>query len=259
MDWKMIYQTADRTRKDRMEPQRYILESANFFEGPSPSLRAAEIIRRRRSAVALEPKGIIRLEQFLSMLDKTMPRRNCAPFDIEVMQPAVNLLLFVHGVEKLSPGLYFLLRTDVKLQRLQSLCRSGFAWEAVTSEVPLYLLEEGDFRQTAAKVSCYQEIAGDGAFSLGMIAHFRDVLKKAPYHYPHLYWETGLIGQVLYLEAEAHGVRGTGIGCYFDDPVHEILGLKDNSLQSLYHFTVGRPVEDPRVKTLAPYYHLQKT
>jgi len=27
-----------------------------------------------------------------------------------------------------------------------------------------------------------------------------------------------MIGQVLYLEAEAQGVRATGIGCFFDDP-----------------------------------------
>src|SRR3989338_3532668 len=61
------------------------------------------------------------------------------------------------------------------------------------------------------------------------------------------FWETGMIGQVLYLEAEAHGVRGTGIGCFLDDPVHEILGLKDHTFQSLYHFTIGGPVEDARL------------
>jgi SagB-type dehydrogenase family enzyme len=37
--------------------------------------------------------------------------------------------------------------------------------------------------------------------------------------------EAGLVGQVLYLEAEAAGVRGTGIGCFFDDPVHQAFGL----------------------------------
>ncbi len=62
-----------------------------------------------------------------------------------------------------------------------------------------------------------------------------------------------MIGQVLYLEAEAAGVRGTGIGCFFDDPVHEVFGLEGNAYQSLYHFTVGGPVEDPRLTTLPPY------
>jgi hypothetical protein len=66
-----------------------------------------------------------------------------------------------------------------------------------------------------------------------------------------------MIGQVLYLEAEAHGFRGTGIGCFFDDALHALAGLADSAWQSLYHFTVGRPVEDPRLTTLPPYEHLE--
>jgi hypothetical protein len=68
-----------------------------------------------------------------------------------------------------------------------------------------------------------------------------------------LFREAGLIGQVLYLEAEACGMRGTGIGCYFDDAVHDLLGLADDRFQSMYHFTVGRPVDDARLETSAAY------
>jgi hypothetical protein len=57
----------------------------------------------------------------------------------------------------------------------------------------------------------------------------------------------------LYLEAEAAGVRATGIGCFFDDPVHQVMGFNDASFQSLYHFTTGGAVEDPRLTTLPPY------
>ena len=105
-------------------------------------------------------------------------------------------------------------------------------------------------------VSCHQEIAGSSAFSLGMIATFKETIEKEPYRYRHLLWETGMIGQVLYLEAEAHGVRGTGIGCFFDDAVHDMMGIKGNQYQSLYHFTIGVPIEDPRLTTYPPYYHL---
>ena len=59
-----------------------------------------------------------------------------------------------------------------------------------------------------------------------------------------MFWESGVVGQVLYLEAEAAGARATGIGCFYDDPVHDVLGLKGHEFQSLYHFTVGIPVED---------------
>ena len=91
-----------------------------------------------------------------------------------------------------------------------------------------------------------------------MIARFGAVVEKTPWRYPTLFWEAGMIGQVLYLEAEAQGVRGTGIGCYFDDPMHEILGLRNHAYQSLYHFTVGGAVEDPRLTTQPPYVHLPR-
>jgi len=103
-------------------------------------------------------------------------------------------------------------------------------------------------------VSCRQEIAGDGAFALGMIAEFEPTLRReGPWFYRRLFWETGAIGQVLYLEAEAAGVRATGIGCFFDDPVHDVFGFPDATFQSLYHFTIGGPVDDPRLTTLPPY------
>jgi hypothetical protein len=108
-------------------------------------------------------------------------------------------------------------------------------------------------------LSCHQDIAADGAFSVGMLAEYEDTLAHAPWAYRSLFWETGMIGQVLYLEAEAAGVRGTGIGCYFDDPVHELLGLRTRAFQSLYHFTVGGALEDTRLQTLPPYAHLNRT
>jgi len=57
----------------------------------------------------------------------------------------------------------------------------------------------------------------------------------------------------LYLGAEAAGMRATGIGCYFDDVLHHALGLQDRTWQSLYHFTIGTPVDDPRLRSAPPY------
>jgi hypothetical protein len=120
--------------------------------------------------------------------------------------------------------------------------------------LPLFLLQQGDARALAAQLSCGQDIAGQSAFSMAMIAEFEPSLRHhGPWFYRRLFWETGLIGQVLYLEAEAAGVRATGIGCFFDDPVHQVMGFKDASFQSLYHFTTGVAVEDPRLTTLPPY------
>jgi hypothetical protein len=106
----------------------------------------------------------------------------------------------------------------------------------------------------AREIACQQDIAADGCFSLAMLAGFRAPLARhGAWFYPRLYWEAGMLGQVLYLEAEAAGVRATGIGCYFDDPLHVLLGLQDNTFQDLYHFTVGGAVEDTRLGTEPAY------
>jgi nitroreductase len=170
--------------------------------------------------------------------------------------PCVHLLLFVHNVTGLPRGLYLFCRHNGDLERLQTDLRPEFVWRSVYPDMPLYLLREADLRAEAIRVSCHQDIAGDSAFAVGMLARFDSVVQSAPYRYRHLFWETGMIGQVLYLEAEAQGLRGTGIGCFFDDAVHRIAGIDNHSWQSLYHFTVGYAVEDPRLSTLPPYAHL---
>ncbi|HUL13294.1 MAG TPA: nitroreductase family protein, partial [Methylococcaceae bacterium] len=107
--------------------------------------------------------------------------------------------------------------------------------------------------QLAKTIHCHQAIAADSAFALGMLAEYEDTLTAAPWRYRQLHWEAGLLGQALYLEAEALGLRGTGIGCYFDDTFHQLLGLSGRAFQSLYHFTVGYPLTDSRILTLPPY------
>ena len=135
--------------------------------------------------------------------------------------------------------------------------RPEFLWQRpplCPQGLPLFLLKEGDCRALTANVSCGQDIAGDGAFSLSMIAEYMDSLVVyGSGFYRNLYWEAGLVGQVLYLEAEESGIRATGIGCYFDDPVHEVFGISSRDWQSFYHFTVGNPVEDVRLTTLPAY------
>jgi nitroreductase len=124
--------------------------------------------------------------------------------------------------------------------------------------VPLWRLGRGDFREFARTLSCHQDIAADGAFSLGMLARFGAVLREqGAGAWRELFWESGMVGQALYLAAEAAGLRGTGIGCFFDDVLHRALGLKGHDWQSLYHFTIGYPVEDPRLRHAPPYAHLE--
>ena len=226
-------------------------------------LSAGQIIRQRRSAVALDGKTSISMESFFTMLARVVPcsernlRSRPMPWDAVSWSPAVHLAIFVHRVVGLTPGLYVLVRDLNRLDAVKQSFHQHFPWQSPTQapkDVPLFLLEEGDAQELATRVSCGQDIAGMSAFSLGMIAEFEPTLRKyGPSFYRRLFWETGMIGQVLYLEAEAAGVRGTGIGCFFDNPVHQLLGISDRTFQSLYHFTIGGAVDDLRLTTLPAY------
>jgi SagB-type dehydrogenase family enzyme len=257
-NWEIIYETADLTRKPPTAEKKYDFGERAWGHDAGSQLSAAEIIRQRRSATDFDGRGSVTKNQFLTILDKTLPRNHCAPFDVELIEASIHLLIFVHHVADLAPGLYFFCRNNQDINPLKKLARPGFAWQPVEKAFPLYMLKEGNIRQQATMVSCHQDIAGSSAFSLGMIARFKASITDKPFRYRHLFWESGMIGQVLYLEAEAHGVRGTGIGCFFDDAVHEILGTEDNQYQSLYHFTIGQPIEDPRLTTYPAYHHLSR-
>ncbi len=260
VEWELIDSVADACVKP---PTPELAISAPTTESPAPlnprrpSIPGRTLIHQRRSAVAMDGRTSITAEQFYLMMDRVLPRFKQPPWSALGPPAHVHLGLFVHLVEGLTPGLYFLVRSPGQLATLRESMRSEFTWQKPTGcpkTVPLYHLMSGDFRAAAGQVSCGQDIAASGAFSLGMIVDFEGPLETHDaWIYRRFFWETGMIGQVLYLEAEAAGIRSTGIGCFFDDPVHDLFGLKDRKYQSLYHFTVGGPVEDARLTTLPPY------
>lgn len=227
---------------------------------PSPRLPARKLIRQRRSAVAMDGRTHIGRDVFYRMLVRLMPSLSPRIFRVLPWRPRISLALFVHRVEDLERGLYLLVRDGSHFGSLREAIRGEFAWEkpsACPDGLELYRLLLGDARGAARVISCHQDIAADGAFALGMLAEFESSLvQRGSWFYPRLFWETGLIGQLLYLEAEAAGIRATGIGCFFDDLMHQLLGISDRSWQSLYHFTVGGPLEDSRIQTLDAYFHL---
>lgn len=259
--WEAIDEVSAATLKPATDKKKFIYNEDEFIEREITGVNAANIIRQRRSGQSYDGETSISRNDFLAILDKTIPRRQCAPFDAGIGEVSVHLLIFAHRVTGLDAGLYILFRDEKDIEDFKGKCTADLLWEGVSNvpdTLPLYLLKRGDFSQEASYISCEQEIAGAGVFSIGMIARFRANIENEPHSYRRLFWEAGMIGQVLYLEAEAHSLRGTGIGCYYDDIVHELLGFSDNTYQDLYHFTVGKALEDTRITTLAPYGHLKR-
>ncbi|MEN8218782.1 MAG: SagB/ThcOx family dehydrogenase [Pseudomonadota bacterium] len=261
-EWPLIETVVEATIKP-------VTEETDWTAPPLPPLlpisctsRAADLIRQRRSAQRFETVAPLSLQTFYRLLDSTLPRNGAVPWDVFPHMPRIHLVLFVHRVAGLSPGVYILLRRDGIEDNLRAaLQHEHFKWikpDKCPKYLHFYQLVRGNAQNVALQISCHQEIAADSAFSLGMLAEFEAGLKKGPWGYRQLFWEAGIVGQVLYLEAEALGVRGTGVGCYFDDAVHNMLGLTGTRYQSMYHFTIGTPLHDKRLQTLPPYAHLQK-
>jgi SagB-type dehydrogenase family enzyme len=253
VDWPIIDAVAEATRGDgKFEPgSRFYgwqIEPGSICR----PLYERAVTLQRRSATAFHGGYALRRDAFLQMLGRVQPRT--PPWDVIDWPPHVHLAMFVHRVDGMTPGIYAYLRNPAVFDEWKRTMRPEFLWEQPEPGVPLYLLVPIDCRRMANRLSCDQDIAEDGYFSLGMIARLESALReRGPSFYRRLFWECGLIGQVLYLEAEAATSRATGIGCFYDNPVHELLGLSGHEWQSLYHFSMGIPIEDSRL-TSEPGY-----
>ena len=265
--WPVIDEVATATEKLSCPGEAFwspiVFENSPDMSGIGDSpLALRRIIHQRRSAVALDCHTGITRDAFYQILLKVMPGSRQIPFTTLPWRPCVDLLLFVHRVADLTPGLYALVRDPMRKGALERAMDRALAWtraDRCPASLPLFFLEADDARGVAQQTSCDQEIAADGVFAAAMLSEYRASLEAfGPWFYRRLYWETGVIGQVLYLEAEASGIRSTGIGCFFDDLTHRVFGLTGDRFQVLYHFTMGGPVEDPRLRTHPPYQHLAR-
>jgi len=206
------------------------------------SKESKEVVMKRRSAQVMDySQSKITQIQFVTLLESIAHDKS-----------SVHLAIFIHNIENIESGLYMYLRNKEHLELLKVVCDAEFLWKENGQN--LFLLKLGDYRVAAKAISCSQDIAADKAFSLGMLSHFKTPIQEyGAQHYKELYWECGAIGQQLYLEATSLNLSATGIGCFLDDDMHKILGLSDDSFQSLYHFTVGRAIVDVRLQNDPAY------
>jgi SagB-type dehydrogenase family enzyme len=265
--WPVIDQVAQASRATGQGNERSKFPAIPPL-APSPcTAGSAQIIRQRRSGQRFDPKQSLPKANFYRLLDASLPRRQ-APYPAQEAPSRIHFLLFVLRVDGLPSGLYLLPRTPAAAVELPAALGARFAEQRMVStfdadcpdHLGLILLAEmglQELQRTARSLSCHQDIAATSAFSLGMLGEFAEATADA-HGYRTLLREAGLVGQVLYLEAEAAGVRGTGIGCYFDEPVQQAFGLAGSRWQSVYHFTVGRPITDARIETGPPYPQRQK-
>jgi SagB-type dehydrogenase family enzyme len=187
------------------------------WQAKAPAPLYGEIARRRRSA--LDFRGgdeSISYGQLLNLLELAMHADGY-----------IELYLYVHRVRDLARGLYRYWAGEARLE----------------------LLKSGDQRVMAAALSLGQNLAGNSCVTFSMIG---DLERAAETHgdrgYRYVHFQAGAIGQRLYLAAESLGFQSTGIGAFFDDTVHDYLGIpRASGRQVVYHFACGYAVEDERI------------
>ena len=235
--WPVIAQVAGATR-DGVSPTPLV----------QPLAVTARQVLQRRSAQRFDPRHQLPQSDFIALLAATVPHT----------ASDLHLLLFVQRVEGLAPGVYFLPRNEDGQEMLAGLNKPAtpvLDVPGIGSLLQLVAADPKKLQTMARQLQCHQDLAATGSFSMGLVGRFADVLKGEPAAYRTLLREAGVLGHALYLQAESLGVRGCGIGCFFDDAVHQSIGLTDQRFQSLYHFAVGLPILDPRIETLPPYSH----
>ncbi len=197
---------------DLMEPSS--LDSGALF---------GEVVRRRRSALDFRGGSeMMTEEQLLTMLGLAT-RPLVADF---LASSYINLYAYIHRVRGMNPGLYRHVRESNRLE----------------------LLKPGDQRVIAAGLSLGQDLAGNSCVTFSMVADLeRAIANAGDRGYRYVHFEAGAIGQRLYVAAEALGLQSTGVGAFYDDLVHQYLGLRPEQSQVVYHFACGYAVEDYRL------------
>ena len=182
-----------------------------------------DVARARRSALdflgGMQSMSLQQLSTILAIA--TMPY--CADF---ASRDFVQLYLYAHRVSGLQMGVYRLGPGSTELE----------------------LVRIGDQRVAAAGLSLGQDLAGNACVTFSMIG---DLERASRAHgdrgYRYVHFEAGAIGQRLYLAAEALGLGATGIGAFYDEAIHQYLGLAPEQGQVVYHFAIGYPVPDARL------------
>jgi SagB-type dehydrogenase family enzyme len=182
------------------------------FPPPAIALRSAArfapVVRNRRSALDFRGGAeSIPAGELQCLLA-------CSTYDL------ITLYAYVHRVRDMEPGVY---------------CNGN-------------LLMPGDQRVSAAALSLSQNLAGNSCVTFSMVA---DLERAAALYgdrgYRYAFFEAGMIGQRLYIVSEALGFNATGIGAFYDDAVHQYLGLAPAQGQVIYHFACGYAVKDNRI------------
>lgn len=230
--------------------------------------RLRALIARRRSVVGYNTNVPIRHEAFCRILQAALPGKEPLRTLMPFTRPLVPLMLLcVHRVVGLPPGLYALVRDRDRHDWIREVCLGRpYLWvpvEGFPSDVPLFLLAREDLQEVMQTAALGQPIAAESAAVAMFFAEYEPALRRhGAWLYRRMIWEACATGHALWLAAEAEGLRGAAIGAFFGPYTHEVFGVDKCAVRDLYHFSFGVPRQDSPYgddsRFLPPYAHLSQ-
>ncbi|MFT3931167.1 MAG: hypothetical protein QM709_12815 [Spongiibacteraceae bacterium] len=219
-------------------------------------LTAENVVVLRRSAQAYDANYLMPSEHFIEMLSAFLETQWQTLLHAH---PHVHLIFAVHRVQDIVPGIYVLARSAGGEALMRAQLTRWNEWvetDIAIGSHKLFRIKTTNAQRASATLCCQQAIASDCNFITGFLAEFDGVVENSS-NYLALFQESGSLAHAAYLRATALGLAGTGIGCFFDDEWHELLGIKNTTLQFVYHFATGKPLLDRRLIQRTRYFHLQ--
>jgi len=141
IDWPIINSVSGATSKPaKMD----IYEKKLGIAEQKASREICRVIRKRRSAQAMDGRTTMLSDEFYNILRLTRP--NQPPLSLFPWRPHVDLIIFIHRIQGLESGLYLLARDEDRVDELRNLMAADFTWEKNKSspkDLELYLLAQG--------------------------------------------------------------------------------------------------------------------
>ncbi len=100
------------TRQEIPDPTYWATDPTPFssIKPGDPEISLRSMVHQRRSAVEMDGSTGITLREFIQNVSRVLPGKNQVPFAALPWSARVHLLIFVHRVEGLEPGMYCLVR-----------------------------------------------------------------------------------------------------------------------------------------------------
>ena len=162
-------------------------------------------------------------------------RAPARPFDAFPWTPRVHLALFVHRVDGLQPGLYALCADRAGAVTLRGRVQPGLrvgAAAGIPDDLPLFLLDRRRLPAHRPRSSAAARTSPPTAASASACSP--SSTRRSPRAGPRR--TAGCSGKPARSARRSTSrprppaSRGTGIGCFFDDGVHQLLGITDHAL-----------------------------